>query len=135
MRRRQYLSAAGVFAFSGCSQIPSFSKQTETQRKTPTTPTPAQFVITDVSPKTASVGDTIQLSISVKNVGDQDGVFQDTFQQNINGRGWETFQEIDVKIPAGAIQTLKSQPTTVKWRASIKYRFKELEYLWELNIK
>jgi hypothetical protein len=152
MQRRQYLAALGLTAsVAGCSggggsdAGGTGSTPTATATPTPTpaetatatpTPEPASFELGSVrSPETIEIGSDYQIEFTIRNVGEQDGVFTSALSYRTPRGDWQiTNERLRLEVPAGREATWTSQAVTFDYMQELEFRLDALGTTWPLQV-
>ncbi|MFW6434818.1 MAG: hypothetical protein ACOCY1_00410 [Halovenus sp.] len=127
MRRRTYLTTAGLVAIAGCSDMDS------SDATTTGTPSPASFDVVDAGPESVNVGERFRYQIEVENTGGRDGTFEDTLEGRVAGGEWRELSTIELEVPAGETRTWEGQETESEEAGTVEFRFADDGYTWEFT--
>lgn len=148
LSRRQFVSGTAILAtgLAGCSGSDNDSTGTttgdegtttrmsetetdtaETQQTTEeSTAGEATFTVTNIeAPEELAVGDSFQLSITVKNTGGTNGVWADTLYGKSGNSQWNEIGVIELEVPAGETKTWTSSEVTASYTGLYTFRLEE----------
>lgn len=109
---------------------------TPTPSPTPT-PEPASFVVEDFSvPDSAQIGELFEMTVRVKNTGEQDGVFRSPLSAKTSDSGWVRSEDpVAIEVEAGEteIETL-SDSLEYEYLTTVTYRLDATADIAEIDI-
>jgi len=147
MERRQFIGSAviGLSAVAGCSsnsdnQTDS-SPNTDTPEATATpnqtaTPEPASFTVEEFSlQESAEIGQQYDITITVTNTGETDGVYESELSARTPESDWQSLNPITIDVPADETVTVTETTNSgYDYMTTLTYRLEKADMTASINI-